>query len=41
MQYVYLDSYISGFLCGLNTPRLYESNYTICIELVVWNKRGC
>ena len=41
MQYVYLDTYINGCLCGLNIPRRHKSNYTIYIDLVVWNMHGC
>ena len=41
MQYVCLDSYISGCLCCLNTPMLNKSNYTINTNLVVWNIYGC
>ena len=37
MQYVYLDTYISGCLCGLNTSMLHKSNCTIYIDLAVWN----
>ena len=40
-KYVYLDTYISGCLCGLNTSRLHKSNCTIYIDLVVWNMNGC
>ena len=38
---VYLDTYINGCLCGLNTSRLHKSNYTIYIDLVDWNMHGC
>ena len=41
MQYVYLDTYISAYLCGLNTSTLHKINYTIYNDLVVWNMHGC
>ena len=41
MQNVCLDSYISSYLCFLNTPRLHKSNCTINIDLVVLDTHDC
>ena len=41
MQYVSLESYISGWLCCLNTKLTHKSKYHNDINLVVLNILGC